>query len=82
MTDVLARADTAAAVLLILVSFFSLVAGTVLRSWPGKVQTLTADLDGFALFLTPEAHRAHIAYSGWLLLVMSFVALVGAAAVL
>ena len=82
MTEVVARADTVAAVLLMLVSFFSLVAGTVLRSWPDKIQALTADLDGFALFMTPAAHRAHIAYSGWLLLVMSFVALVAAAAVL
>jgi hypothetical protein len=69
-------------VLLIVVSFVSLLVGTALRRWPERVQALTADLDGFALFLTPEAHRAHIAYSGWLLLVMSFVALVAAAAVL
>jgi hypothetical protein len=82
MTDVVARADIAAAVLLMVVSFISLLAGTVLRRWPDKVQAYTADLDGFALFLTPEAHRVHIAYSGWLLLVMSFVALVAAAAVL
>ena len=82
MMDALATADTATAVILIIVSFFALVAGTVLRTWPDKVQASTAHIDGFALFLSAEAHRVHIERSGWLLLVMSFVALVAAAAVL
>lgn len=70
------------AAVLLVISFVALLAGTALRKWPEKVQALTADLDGFALFLSPEAHRAHITLSGGMLLVMSFVALFAAALVL
>ncbi|HEU4617922.1 MAG TPA: hypothetical protein VFV10_07760 [Gammaproteobacteria bacterium] len=63
---------------LVATSFVSFVAGIVFRKWPEKVQEYTECVDGFALFLTPEAHRSMIRVCGSTLLVASFAVLLAA----
>jgi hypothetical protein len=64
---------------LVATSFVSFVAGLVFRKWPEKVQEYTEQFDGFALLLTPEAHRSMIRVCGSTLLFTSFAVLFAAA---
>lgn len=66
---------------LVATSFVSFLAGIVFRKWPEKVQEYTECVDGFALLLSPEAHRSMIRACGSALLVMSFAVLLAAALV-
>jgi hypothetical protein len=63
---------------LVATSFVSFLAGVVFRKWPEKVQEYTEAVDGFALLLSPEAHRSMIRVCGSALLVTSFAVLLAA----
>jgi hypothetical protein len=79
MLDVSFVPNIGAVAVLVIVSFVSFVAGFVFRKWPDKVQAFTEEVDGFALFVTPEAHRAMIVQCGFVLVAVSFAALLAAA---
>ena len=64
---------------LVAISFFSFVTGTVLRLWPERVQRIAERYDGLVALLPPEAHRALVRACGYALLMLSAVALLGAA---
>lgn len=71
-----AAADIGSIVALVIVSFFSYVAGVVFRKWPEKVQQYAEELDGSSLFVAPETQRVIIANCGRLLIAISFLALI------
>ena len=75
MLELGAHYDIGTVVALVAVSFFSFVAGVVFRKWPDKVQEYAESIDGLALFMSPETHRALIQFCGVALVAMSFAAL-------
>lgn len=82
MLEVVAVPNIGPVFALVVLSFVSLIGGVILQKWPEKVRAMTEDVDGFAWFVPPEAQRAMIVQAGFLLRVISFVALLGAAWVL
>jgi hypothetical protein len=63
---------------LVVISFFSFIAGTICRRWPDKLQEYAELIDGSTLCLSPEAHRALIQMCGLALSAMSIGALLAA----
>jgi hypothetical protein len=64
---------------LLLISFVCYLAGFVSWKWPDQVQQRLENVDGLYHFMAPAAHRALIAASGVVLIVLSFVVLILAA---
>lgn len=63
------------AAILLTLSFVSLLAGLVLRKWPGVVRERAMGIDGSALFFTPETYRTLTRLSGTTLVSLSFASL-------
>jgi hypothetical protein len=78
MIDVAASSDISVAAALVAISFFSFLAGVIFRKWPEKVQEYAESIDGFVLFISPQAHRTLIERCGFALSLMSFAALIAA----
>jgi hypothetical protein len=78
MLDFGASPDVGAIVALIVVSFFSYIAGVVFRKWPEKVQEYAEELDGSSWFIAPEIQLTIIGNCGRALIAISFLALVAA----
>jgi len=76
MFEVGAWSDAVAA--LVAISFFSFLAGLVLRKWPEKIREYVEDIDGSVLFLSREAHRAMIDVCGRALILISVATLLAA----
>ena len=78
MFELAGSPDIGAVAGLVAVSFFSYIAGIILRKWPDKVQAYAETIDGFVWFITPEAHRAIIDRCAVIFVLMSFAALAAA----
>jgi hypothetical protein len=68
-----------AAAVLLAISLFSFVMGSIFRKWPEKVHECVEPLDGSAYLFSPETHRATTIAAGFALSVLSLVALIAAA---
>ena len=82
MIEIGVASNTVAGVVLLAVSLFAFIVGTIFRKWPEKVQERAEGFDGLAYFLTPEAHRIFIEVTGTALVLTSFAALLAGAVVL
>jgi hypothetical protein len=75
MLNALPIGNTLTVAVLIGVSFIAFLLGEIFRKWPEKIEALTANIDGYALFLSPAANRAMIVQSGAVLVGLSFATL-------
>jgi len=75
MLNALPTGDIATVATLLCLSLVAFLLGEVLRKRPDKIEALTANIDGYAWFISPATNRAMTVQAGVILVGLSFATL-------